>query len=80
MDIEKLIVRSGVKMADNGESWRPWVLLNAKDVEHLEDDEIVAQLGMVRYYRGPGHVFEYPGWVWRVGKRVLVQQYCGYDI
>ena len=80
MDIEKLIVRRGMKMADSGESWRPWVLLNAKDVEHLEDDEIVSLLGMVHFYSGPGQIFENPGWVWRVGKRVLAQQYCGYDI
>ena len=63
-----------------GESWYNWVLYDKKEVEGMDDDEIISMSGMIHYYGGPGQVFSEAGYVKRVGKRVLVKQYCGLDI
>ena len=65
---------------DDIDGWIDWVLLDTKEVEHLGDVDIVCNLGMVHEYSGPGLFFSYAGSVRRGRNRVLVTQYCGYDI
>ena len=79
-NLDHAIIRQGTRGRDHGESWTHWVLLDANKVEGLSNEEIVCSLGMYGYGSGPGGIYENAGWVWRVGRRVLAQQFCGYDI
>ena len=65
---------------DDLDGWINWAVLDLKDVEHLGDVDIVCALGMVLRYSGPGQYFSWPGMVRRGKSRVLVTQFCGYDI
>lgn len=70
----------GVKILDDEDgSVRRWVLID-KDQAPADDAELVARIGFVRRYQGPGMPFTTVGHVRRVGKRVLVTQFCGRDI
>lgn len=62
------------------DGWTEWALLDAAQVEGLNDDDILCLLDMTRHYSGPGRYFSHVGYVQRSRNRVLVRQRCGYDI
>lgn len=74
------IKASGVRyLVDGEDSFTRWVLID-KDQSPEDDLELISRLGFVHRYQGPGMPFTEPGFVRRVGKRVLVTQFCARDI
>lgn len=73
-------IRAGVRQRDKEEPfWIEWALFH-KDQVPEDDYEIIGLLDCYRVYRGPGQFFAHEACIRRVGKRVLVQQFCGLDI
>lgn len=72
-------VAAGYKQGTDEPDGVDWYLFRACDVP-ASDNELIGRLGMYRSYQGPGRPYTERGHVRRVGKRVLVTQYHGWDI
>ena len=65
---------------DFGESWENWVLLDAKEVQDMSNNDILDELNMFPFSSDPGMQFATRPIIRRQNSRVLITQLAGIDI
>jgi hypothetical protein len=72
------VKKHGCKFYDNDESWVEW--WTVKTDENLTNEEILDELGIRSFYRGPGREFGRRPIVHRYKNQIIVLQDGGLDI
>lgn len=76
---KRLVKKIGRKEVSE-DFWIDYAEFNRKDVEHIDDIDLIIGVNAYSYHPGPGSVYASDAYVLRKGTRALVIQSGGYDI